>query len=81
MVSMADMARKPHRPRTNKSGYYRLYSGMQKVLSYIIIHLRQNLGKEEFIVKNLKKILAVIVCVAMMIPTVAFAANTSPAKI
>lgn len=31
--------------------------------------------------KNLKKILAVIVCVAMMIPTVAFAANTSPAKI
>lgn len=78
---MADMARKLHRPRTNKSGYYRLYSGMQKVLSYIIIHLRQNLGKEEFIVKNLKKILAVIVCVAMMIPTVAFAANTSPAKI
>ena len=54
---------------------------MQKILSYIIIHLRQNLGKEEFIVKNLKKILAVIVCVAMMIPTVAFAANTSPAKI
>lgn len=31
--------------------------------------------------KNLKKILAVIVCVAMMIPTVAFAAPSSPAKV
>lgn len=31
--------------------------------------------------KSLKKILAVVVCIAMMLPTLAFAANPSPAKV
>ena len=31
--------------------------------------------------KNLKKLLAIVVCIAMMVPTVAFAATSSPAKV
>ena len=31
--------------------------------------------------KNLKKLLAIVVCIAMMVPTVAFAATSSPTKV
>ena len=48
---------------------------------YHIFNTIELFGKEEFIVKNLKKLLAIVVCIAMMVPTVAFAATSSPAKV
>lgn len=48
---------------------------------YHIFNTIKLFGKEEFIVKNLKKLLAIVVCIAMMVPTVAFAATSSPAKV
>ena len=44
---------------------------------YHIFNTIELFGKEEFIVKNLKKLLAIVVCIAMMVPTVAFAATSS----
>ncbi len=55
---------------------------MWHAASYIIYIFKfyDPLGKEEFIVRKFKKALAVALSVAMMVPTVAFAAE-SPAKV
>lgn len=49
----------------------------ERFIIHKLYFMTNRIGKEEFIVKNLKKLLAIVVCIAMMVPTMAFAATPS----